>query len=136
MRGEEVSVFEIVRGVEGELVNEATLNPLECALNEAQTFRRQVEALQAESAKLRKQGYNDGYAEAMRDAGLERQTLHDMYYAEGYSDGHTDAWAEASLEMKRLRDCLHAILSRGEAPEHVMSDDERITDARSVPHRR
>jgi flagellar biosynthesis/type III secretory pathway protein FliH len=70
-----------------------------------------------------KQGYNDGYAEGMRDAGLERQTLHDMYYAEGYSDGHTDAWAEASLEMKRLRDCLHAILSRGEAPERVMSDE-------------
>lgn len=70
-----------------------------------------------------KQGYSNGYADAMRDAGLERQTLRDMYYAEGYSDGHTDAWAEASLEMKRLCDCLCAILGRGEAPAHVMSDE-------------
>jgi len=34
-------------------VNEVTLNPLECALNEAQALRRQVEVLQAENAKLR-----------------------------------------------------------------------------------
>lgn len=30
-----------------------TLNPLECALNEAQALRMQVNALQAENAKLR-----------------------------------------------------------------------------------
>lgn len=86
-------------------------------------------AIEAENAKLRemlrdyKRGHNDGYAEAMSDAGLEQQTLHDLYYAEGYSDGHTDAWAEASIEMKRIRDCLRAILDRGEAPAHVMSDE-------------
>lgn len=35
-------------------MNEVTLNPLECALNEAQALRRQVDALQAENAKQRK----------------------------------------------------------------------------------
>ncbi len=34
-------------------MSEVTLNPLECALDEAQTFRRQVDALQAENDRLR-----------------------------------------------------------------------------------
>ena len=33
-------------------MGEVTLNPLECALNEAQALRGQVDALQAENAKL------------------------------------------------------------------------------------
>jgi len=35
-------------------VSEVTLDPLECALNEAQALRKQVDALQADNAKLRK----------------------------------------------------------------------------------
>lgn len=34
-------------------MSEVTLNPLECALSEAQALRRQVDALKAENAKLR-----------------------------------------------------------------------------------
>lgn len=34
-------------------MSEATLNPLECALDETQALRRQVDALQVENAKLR-----------------------------------------------------------------------------------
>lgn len=34
-------------------MSEVTLNPLECALDEAQAFRRQADALKAENAKLR-----------------------------------------------------------------------------------
>lgn len=36
-------------------MSEVTLNPLECALNEAQALRRQVDALQAANAKLREE---------------------------------------------------------------------------------
>lgn len=64
---------------------------------------------------------------------IKNITLSEMY-RQGYIAGSNNAWGEAHLEMKRLRDCLRAILSRGEAPAHVMSDEERITDARSVPH--
>lgn len=34
-------------------MSEVTLNPLECALDEAQALRRQVDALQVENSKLR-----------------------------------------------------------------------------------
>ena len=34
-------------------MSDVALNPLKCALDEAQAFRRQVDALQAENAKLR-----------------------------------------------------------------------------------
>lgn len=36
-------------------MSEVTLNPLECALGEAQALRGQVDALQAENAKLREE---------------------------------------------------------------------------------
>jgi hypothetical protein len=36
-------------------MSEVTLNPLECALDETQALRRQVDSLQAENTKLREQ---------------------------------------------------------------------------------
>lgn len=46
-----------------------------------------------------------------------------------------------SIALTRLDECtlwltsvFSAMLVEGEAPEHVMSDEWRTTDARSVPH--
>ena len=64
-----------------------TTNPLECALNEAQAFRMQVDALQVENAKLRKL-VRDMHALA---------TDHDVYVRYSYSH----AWDEKLVEVEK-----------------------------------
>lgn len=52
----------------------------------------------------------------------------------GFDCGFACAMNITHNDMRQLREALRAILEKGEAPAHVMSDEERTTDARSVPH--
>lgn len=49
-------------------------------------------------------------------------TNHDDF-CHGFEAGYAVAKLDYSDELRQLRDCLRAILDRGEAPAHVMSDE-------------
>lgn len=73
-------------------MSEVTLNPLKCALDEAQALRGQVDALQAENAKLR---------ELVRDLYLcSDETCTDCEYHDYSGKGF---WCKRGVGWKKAR---------------------------------
>ena len=70
----------------------------------------------------------------MYSENIEYEQAYKEGYELGFARGFACAMDIAHNDIRQLRMCLRAILEKGEAPAHVMSDEERTTDARSVPH--
>jgi len=103
-------------------VNEVTLNPLECALNEAQVLRKQVDALQAENAKLREEL-------AIRKVSEQEKVIECLRQENIDWEDKYRALASKNAKLRELCKDMMAFVEDDDACEHCRHDAECVEAA-------
>ena len=96
-------------------MSDVTLNPLECALDEAQALRGQVDALQAENAKLKQELEAVGtaaYLYGRDDLKAENAKLQETLQRRNEQFGiMTELWVRQVFDNAKLRELVRDVHS-------------------------